>query len=397
VQTLFRSEPLMKILKIFGLVVGIHVVAFMFVFAIPGCRSTSRHSPPPSEAVQADAAPVHAAAPTPVSDVSSPIAAADPSMTADPSSAQVSAHNDAVPALNLTTDSGGSPVVRFNPTRPGSPVSRNLQPTPAPTMTAASTYTVVSGDNLWKIAKKHGITTKEIAAANNLRPDTPLREGQKLLIPGKAIPSSTASAVPASNPAETLSYRVRSGDTLAVIARRAGTTSAAIKSLNHLKNDNVHTGQELTLPAGGAAATTLASSPEETSATMGGKNSGGVHHTVKPGETLGLIAKHYGVSRRDLAVANNIADPLKLRAGQDLVIPGKSGVGASASRAAAPADAAVPASGAIPNNAASPVSDSPIAPSPVSDASSPVAAPAAAEPTPPVIQVQDSTPTSSSK
>ena len=57
---------------------------------------------------------------------------------------------------------------------------------PAP-MGASSeqVYTVKSGDNLIKIAKAHGITPKELQAANNLR-TTQIRVAQKLKIPGKA-------------------------------------------------------------------------------------------------------------------------------------------------------------------------------------------------------------------
>ncbi len=405
-QTLLRSEPLMKILKIFGLVVGVHVVAFMFVFAIPGCRSTSRHSPPPSEATQADRAQVHGAAPTPIADSSNLNAplVSDSSSQTSPIAAPAAGAGTA-PAFNFPLDSSGSPIVRSNPTRPGSPEAMNLSVPAAPTTTPATTYIVVSGDSLWKIAKKHGLSGKEVAAANNLRSDSPLREGQKLIIPGKAIPNSSASAVPTTNPADTLTYRVKSGETLAVIARHSGTTTAAIKSLNHLKSDNVHTGQELILPAGGMATSALASTPAEDSSAHG-KN-GGLHHTVKAGETLGQIAKHYGVSRRELAVANNIADPLKLRAGQDLVIPGKSanattgstkgasGAVSGSSAASANESSASASAPAAANNSSSPI-ESPIAPGPAATTASPETSPIAPA-NPPVIQVQDSSNPVSSK
>lgn len=385
----------MKILKIFGLVVGIHVVAFMFVFAIPGCRSSTRHSPPPPQAVQAEAQPVRAATPSPVSDLGSQ------------NLGPVAQNNSISPVANAGTVAGGSTAtslapttvsfdsaapsgaVRANPTRPGTPVATALK-TPAPEVTPASTQVVVNGDTLWKIAKQHHLSIKELAAANNLKSDAPVRPGQKLLIPGKAQPSSPSLPNGSTNPADTLTYEVKAGDSLALIAKRAGTTSAAIKQLNHLKSDVVRVGQKLTLPAGSATAATLAGT---SSATEGDANSGqsgkttggpGVHHTVKPGETLGQIAKHYGVSRRELAVANNIVDPLKLRPGQDLVIP----------------NAKVPSSQSAPHNEmntpaaatatqAAPASSSPIAPA-ADTMVNPVASPISGDSGPPVIQVQDS-------
>jgi LysM repeat protein len=44
-------------------------------------------------------------------------------------------------------------------------------------------------------------------------------------------------------------------------------------------------------------------------------------HIVQSGETLGKIAKQYGVSVEALVAANNIADPSLIRVGQTLVIP----------------------------------------------------------------------------
>jgi murein DD-endopeptidase MepM/ murein hydrolase activator NlpD len=45
-------------------------------------------------------------------------------------------------------------------------------------------------------------------------------------------------------------------------------------------------------------------------------------YTIKPGDTLGSIAKHNGVSVAALASANHLTDPNRIYAGQQLVIPG---------------------------------------------------------------------------
>jgi membrane-bound lytic murein transglycosylase D len=44
-------------------------------------------------------------------------------------------------------------------------------------------------------------------------------------------------------------------------------------------------------------------------------------HTVKRGETLATIARKRGVSRTELAAANNLSTRARVRAGQDLIIP----------------------------------------------------------------------------
>ncbi|PTY05517.1 hypothetical protein DB347_14150 [Opitutaceae bacterium EW11] len=370
----------MKILKIFGLVVGIHVVAFMFVFAIPGCRSTSRHSPRPGTpdtsmapatgaySAPESASPITSSSLPPSSDASlnPPVSSASPTVSFNPNPA---------------------PTVHFNPTRPGSPAAAAAGA--GGESTPATTYTVASGDTLWKIAKQNGLSVKELAAANKLRADAPLHQGQKLMIPGKTAPMSTGAAPSVAGAAESLTYKVKAGDTLAIIARRAGTTPAAIKSLNHLRSDTVRAGQELILPAGASTAAALASTPEpEAAASAARTSSGSVKHIVKSGETLSVIAKKYGVTRSAISVANNIADPLKIRAGQELIIPNpKTTPPHNGANHAAPAETTPAQTAPAPAPESQPAS--PIAPAGDTGAS-PIAAPSNEQPAPPVIQVQDS-------
>ncbi len=49
--------------------------------------------------------------------------------------------------------------------------------------------------------------------------------------------------------------------------------------------------------------------------------SGGWEHTIKPGETLGVIAKEYGVRVKDIVEANDIKNPNRISVGQNLFIP----------------------------------------------------------------------------
>ncbi len=190
-------------------------------------------------------------------------------------------------------------------------------PTPgAPTVPAAATttsYTVRRGDTLGSIASRAGTTISTIVSLNGIRNPNLVRVGQVLQLPGSAgTPTTGAVTTPAGGathhivrPGETISgiaarysisqaqlidangltngvvyagqrlsllpvsapapapapaagstYTVAPGDTLATIARRFGTTVAAIQSANGIADPNrVLVGQVLTVPeTGGGAA-----------------------------------------------------------------------------------------------------------------------------------------------
>jgi LysM repeat protein len=60
--------------------------------------------------------------------------------------------------------------------------------------TGAVTHKVVAGDNLSKLAKKYGVSAKDIQKANNL-PTTRIKVGDKLVIPAKGTPAEPPPAV----------------------------------------------------------------------------------------------------------------------------------------------------------------------------------------------------------
>lgn len=55
------------------------------------------------------------------------------------------------------------------------------------------------------------------------------------------------------------------------------------------------------------------------------RDPGGVHHTVRRGESLWLIGRAYGVEVEQIAVLNGIDNPDRLQAGKRLFIPGAKG------------------------------------------------------------------------
>ena len=103
------------------------------------------------------------------------------------------------------------------------------------------THIVKKGENIYKIAKKYGVSVIAIKTFNDLD-SLHLSPGQVLKIPIK----------PAVNPElkvhlkkRKVYYRVKKGDTLSRIARRFGTSVKALKRWNHLKGDIIRVGQKL--------------------------------------------------------------------------------------------------------------------------------------------------------
>lgn len=101
------------------------------------------------------------------------------------------------------------------------------------------TYVIKAGDTLSAIARRCGVPTMVLAAANGLRLTSLIYPGQRLVIPASAA-AGTGAGASCPNP-----YTVRSGDTLAAIGRRCGITPASLKKWNNLTSDRLRVGQVL--------------------------------------------------------------------------------------------------------------------------------------------------------
>jgi peptidoglycan DL-endopeptidase LytE len=115
------------------------------------------------------------------------------------------------------------------------------------------TYTVRSGDCLSKIAKGNHVSVTQLKGWNHLASDR-IKINQKLslIAPQKhvtkkaksiAIAKKVKPKTIANTPSQT--YKVRSGDSLSLIAKKYRTTVNALKSLNKLKTDTIKIGQVL--------------------------------------------------------------------------------------------------------------------------------------------------------
>lgn len=146
-------------------------------------------------------------------------------------------------------------------------------------------YTVKKGDSLWLIANKYGTTVDELKNANNLKSNT-LSIGQTLIIPDKKENTNK------------ISYVVKKGDSLWLIANKYDTTVEKIKSTNNLKSNTLSIGQVLVIPS----------------------SSEFITYTVKKGDSLWLIANKYNTTVDNIKKLNNLSSN-NLQINQNLILP----------------------------------------------------------------------------
>ena len=305
-----NEDGSMKRMRIFSLVVGLHVAVVGLIFIVPACHTT----PVESGGTEGLAAPMGGAA-----------------TSADPTEREGlhPSFNAGMPVASSSSVSGP----RHSPTRPEEVLSfapmeteeEILTPLPVSdveAMETMTTYVVERGDSLWGITRRHGMALQDLLEANGFDRQTTIYPGQSILIPSYPEPSSESGRfidVEEDGGEEVALYTVGAGDTLSEIAERFGITTAELKGLNDMGGDTIFPGQTIQVPAG-AYEWPQSDLPEsEVSVPPLAEGDEGVH-VVQAGETPSGIARRYGMSTEEFMRINEIADPRRLRVGQSVIV-----------------------------------------------------------------------------
>ena len=106
---------------------------------------------------------------------------------------------------------------------------------------SSGVHVVKSGDTLWGIARRYGVTVPALAAENGIDSKGTLTAGARLKIPGGSRSASSGSAE-----ATRTTYQVRRGDTLSEIADRFNVSVRQLTTWNGLRQSaTLRTGQRL--------------------------------------------------------------------------------------------------------------------------------------------------------
>jgi spore germination protein len=146
-------------------------------------------------------------------------------------------------------------------------------------------YVIQSGDSLWQIAQRFGVTSEALQQLNQFPEPDRLVIGQAILIPTPAV--------------EPLRYTIVPGDTLYLLAQLFSVSIFALVQANNLTNPNqISVGTVLVIPDWSQA-----------------------RYNVRSGDTLYQIAVRYQVAPNLIIKVNQLTNPALIYSGQTLVIP----------------------------------------------------------------------------
>ena len=223
--------------------------------------------------------------------------------------------------------------------------------------TSGNSYTVVSGDSLYAIARKTGTSIQDLLSLNGLNLNSIIHPGQVLALSSKSATTEAKQEESASKEekaneettneetststkqsSSSGTYTVVSGDGLYAIARKTGTSIDDLLSLNGLSlTSTIYPGQVLTLSANSQEAeseessstenesstSTQETSSEENAASSEQTSTGGMY-TVVSGDGLYAIARKTGTSIDDLLSLNGLSLNSTIYPGQVLTLSGNS-------------------------------------------------------------------------
>jgi membrane-bound lytic murein transglycosylase D len=179
-------------------------------------------------------------------------------------------------------------------------------PISSPPRPAYVVHTVRKGDTLSGIAEQYRTNVARIMQANGLKKSHYIVAGKKLKIPQKGTIITHVETPAALSTDTTFVHRVRSGDSLWNLAKRYGTTTQNIQSLNGMRTTKLYIGQQLIIPQQRAVQTPAGEAKNQ--------------YLVRRGDSPYKIALRHNMSLGDLLRINDLTPRSKIYPGQLLMV-----------------------------------------------------------------------------
>ena len=174
-------------------------------------------------------------------------------------------------------------------------------------------HVVRPGETLGHIAQLYGLSVYQLAALNDIGNAHLIYTWQRLSLPAGTAPIEAAS-VSAGR------HRVQPGESLGSIAELYGINLFELQLANNIFSDWIFPGDVLALPGQDSEAEVAEQDPPAPETAQ----AGGQTHIVRLGDTLALIAAHYGVNLYDLQALNDNYQGW-IYPGQELLLPARDG------------------------------------------------------------------------
>lgn len=189
-------------------------------------------------------------------------------------------------------------------------------------------YKVEAKETYYSIAKKYNVPYKDVMEFNDSQL---LQIGVTLKIPTSIPYSSSSTTVAPSPTSDFVTYTIKAKDNLNMLANKYGTTVDEIKRVNNLSSISLQIGQILKIPTTGGQVATAEATPSAvykkpatsvvTTAPVVADQTplNIISHTIKPKESLNVLAQKYGTTVEAIKRTNNLSTS-SLRIGQVLKI-----------------------------------------------------------------------------
>ncbi len=186
--------------------------------------------------------------------------------------------------------------------------------------------------DLAQAAEMAGINIEELYLLNPgyNRWATDPKSSRNLLLPVNkaAVFAGKLSSLPRKQRVGWEHYKVKTGDSLLIIAQHFNTSVSSLKKTNDLTDDTIEVGQMLLIPVATQPAKHYAYSADQRMrrsksrlhTTQQHRGATRINYRVKAGDTFWEIAQQHGVKARDIARWNGMAPRDSLREGQTLVV-----------------------------------------------------------------------------